>query len=68
VQGCSSIRLKQLAVMPENDVKEAVRILVQQFIPLKVNDLQEWEENPEQWVNEEETDNDQWEFELRVGS
>jgi hypothetical protein len=54
--------------MPENDVKEAVRILVQQFIPLKVNDLQEWEENPEQWVNEEETDNDQWEFELRVGS
>jgi hypothetical protein len=62
------IRLKQLAVMPENDVKEAVRILVQQFIPLKVNDLQEWEENPEQWVNEEETDNDQWEFELRVGS
>jgi hypothetical protein len=54
------------SVMPEADVKEAVRILVQQFIPLKVDDLKEWENNPEQWINEEDAENDQWEYELRV--
>jgi hypothetical protein len=52
--------------MPANDVQEAVKILVTQFIPLKMTDLQEWEQNPEQWVNEEDAENDQWEYELRV--
>jgi hypothetical protein len=52
--------------MPENDVTEAVKILVKEFIPLKINDLQEWERNPEQWVNDEDAENDQWEYELRV--
>jgi hypothetical protein len=54
-------------VMPDDQVKEAVKVLVTQFIPLKMNDLQEWENNPEQWVNEEDAENDQWEYELRVG-
>jgi hypothetical protein len=57
---------KPMQVMPASDVQEAVKILVTQFIPLKMTDLQEWEQNPEQWVNEEDNENDQWEYELRV--
>jgi hypothetical protein len=63
LQGC---RIYCPPVMPENDVTEAVKILVKEFIPLKVNDLQEWQRNPEQWVNDEDSENDQWEYELRV--
>ena len=36
------------------------------FIPLNPTDLEEWMADPEEWVNAEEKENDQWEYELRV--
>ncbi len=37
------------------------------FIPLNPSDLEEWMADPEEWVNAEEKENEQWEYELRVG-
>ena len=45
---------------------DAVKILVTRFIPLNPSDLEEWMADPEEWVNTEEKENDQWEYELRV--
>lgn len=36
------------------------------FIPLKSADLEDWMADPEEWVNEEDKENEQWEYELRV--
>ena len=47
-------------------VEDAVKILVTRFIPLNPSDLEGWMEDPEEWVNAEEKENDQWEYELRV--
>ena len=41
-------------------------MLVTRFIPLNPSDLEEWMADPEEWVNTEEKENDQWEYELRV--
>ena len=49
-------------------VEDAVKILVTRFIPLNPSDLEEWMADPEEWVNAEEKENDQWEYELRVCS
>ncbi|KZT12770.1 ARM repeat-containing protein [Laetiporus sulphureus 93-53] len=46
-------------------VENAVKLLVTRFIPLNTGDLQEWEADPENWVNVEEQENEQWVFELR---
>ncbi|KAJ7129521.1 armadillo-type protein [Mycena epipterygia] len=46
-------------------VQTAVETLIKQFMPLKQAELKEWTEDPEQWVNDEDTDNDQWIFEIR---
>lgn len=35
-------------------------------MPLNPTDLQNWMEDPEEWVNLEDKENDQWEFEIRV--
>ncbi len=43
-----------------------MKILVTRFIPLNPSDLEEWMSDPEEWVNAEEKENDQWEYELRV--
>ncbi|KAM5532278.1 hypothetical protein V8D89_014036 [Ganoderma adspersum] len=43
----------------------AVKILVTRFIPLNPSDLEEWMADPEEWVNAEEKENEQWEYELR---
>ena len=48
-------------------VEEAVKLLVTRFIPLNPSDLEEWMADPEEWVNLEEKENDQWQYELRVG-
>jgi hypothetical protein len=47
-------------------VENAVRLLVTRLIPLRTCDLQSWMSDPEEWVNIEEKEDDQWEFELRV--
>ncbi len=47
-------------------VEEAVKIIVTRLLPLNVQDLQAWMADPEEWVNAEDKENDQWEYELRV--
>ncbi|KAH0839916.1 ARM repeat-containing protein [Lanmaoa asiatica] len=46
-------------------VEDSVRLLVTRFIPLNPSDLEGWMADPEQWVNEEDKENEQWEYELR---
>ncbi|KAL7282456.1 hypothetical protein ACG7TL_003927 [Trametes sanguinea] len=52
-------------VLTKEFVEDAVKILVTRFIPLNPADLEGWMEDPEEWVNSEEKENDQWEYELR---
>ncbi|KAI0650678.1 ARM repeat-containing protein [Trametes meyenii] len=52
-------------VLSKDFVEDAVKILVTRFIPLNPSDLEGWMEDPEEWVNTEEKENDQWEYELR---
>ncbi|KAJ7283929.1 armadillo-type protein [Mycena rebaudengoi] len=51
--------------LPTEFVQKAVKTLIEQFMPLKESELQEWIDDPEQWVNDEDQDNDQWIFEIR---
>ena len=44
----------------------AVRLLVTRFIPLTPKDLERWETDVEEWMNQEENEDEQWEYELRV--
>ncbi|KAI0638247.1 ARM repeat-containing protein [Trametes polyzona] len=52
-------------VLSKEFVEDAVKILVTRFIPLNPSDLEGWMEDPEEWVNSEEKENDQWEYEIR---
>ncbi|PIL37210.1 hypothetical protein GSI_00903 [Ganoderma sinense ZZ0214-1] len=52
-------------VLTQEFVEDAVKILVTRFIPLNPSDLEEWMADPEEWVNAEEKENEQWEYELR---
>ncbi|KAH9846976.1 ARM repeat-containing protein [Lenzites betulinus] len=52
-------------VLSKEFVEDAVKILVTRFIPLDPADLEGWMEDPEEWVNAEEKENDQWEYEIR---
>ncbi|KAI0750869.1 ARM repeat-containing protein [Daedaleopsis nitida] len=52
-------------VLSKEFVEDAVKILVTRFIPLNPSDLEDWMADPEEWVNAEEKENDQWEYELR---
>lgn len=45
-------------------VKQFAEILVTRLLPLRREDLEKWEDEPEEWMNEEESE--RWEFELRV--
>lgn len=56
------------AALSKEFVEDAVKILVTRFIPLNPSDLDNWMADPEEWVNTEEKENDQWEYELRVKS
>ena len=53
-------------MLTQQFVEDAVKILVTRFIPLNPSDLEEWMADPEEWVNAEEKENEQWEYELRV--
>lgn len=55
-----------LSALAQEFVEEAVKLLLTKYIPLKPSDLEGWMEDPEEWINSEEKDNTQWEFELRV--
>ena len=45
-------------------VKQIAEILVTRLLPLRPEDLQQWDEEPEEFMCEEESE--RWEFELRV--
>lgn len=47
-------------------VENAIQLLVTRFMPLNPTDLESWVADPEEWVNIEDKENDQWEFEIRV--
>ncbi|KAF9476494.1 ARM repeat-containing protein [Pholiota conissans] len=49
-------------------VENAVRMLVTRFMPLNTSDLESWMADPEEWVNLEDKENDQWEYEIRACS
>ncbi|KAF9268117.1 ARM repeat-containing protein [Marasmius fiardii PR-910] len=49
-------------------VEDAVQLIVTRFLPLNTHDLDSWTADPEEWVVAEETENEQWEFELRACS
>lgn len=49
---------------PEGFVEQFTDLLVKQLLPLRQDDLEKWQEDPEEWMNEEEME--RWEFDLRV--
>ncbi|KAK0490845.1 armadillo-type protein [Armillaria novae-zelandiae] len=51
--------------LPREFVENAVTIIVSRFLPLNLKDLESWMADPEEWVNIDEKENDQWEFEIR---
>ncbi|KAG7449051.1 ARM repeat-containing protein [Guyanagaster necrorhizus] len=46
-------------------VENAVTLIVGRFLPLNLKDLESWIANPEEWVNIDEKESEQWEFEIR---
>ncbi|BGP21505.1 hypothetical protein JCM10295v2_000380 [Rhodotorula toruloides] len=48
---------------PEGFVEQFTDLLVKKLLPLRQDDLQKWQEDPEEWMNEEEME--RWEFDLR---
>ncbi|GAA5940300.1 karyopherin KAP120 [Sporobolomyces koalae] len=49
--------------IPIEFVKEFAQVLVKDCLRLREEELDKWDEDPEEWINEEELD--RWEFELR---
>ena len=62
----SDKKLKMCTVLSREFVEGAVRLLVTRFIPLTPKDLERWEVDVEEWMNQEEDEDEQWEYELRV--
>ena len=56
------------SALPQDFVETAVTFLVTRFMPLNPNDLEGWMATPEEWVNTEDKDDEQWQFEIRVSS
>ena len=52
--------------LSQDFVETAVTFLVTRFMPLNPKDLEGWMANPEEWVNAEDKDDEQWQFEIRV--
>ncbi|KAF9451646.1 ARM repeat-containing protein [Macrolepiota fuliginosa MF-IS2] len=46
-------------------VQNAAKLLITRFMPLNPTDLENWLADPEEWLNLEDKENDQWEFEIR---
>jgi hypothetical protein len=55
-----------LSALSQPFVQNAVQLLVTRFIPLNASDLEGWMNDPEEWINLEDQENDQWEYQLRV--
>ena len=59
-------KLNLRVVLSREFVEGAVRLLVTRFIPLTPKDLEMWEMDVEEWMNQEENEDEQWEYGLRV--
>ncbi|KAK2466318.1 hypothetical protein APHAL10511_001960 [Amanita phalloides] len=46
-------------------VENAVKALITRFMTLNPSDLESWMNDPEEWVNLEDHETDQWEYEIR---
>ena len=64
--GNSVRKLNVRTVLSRDFVEGAVRLLMTRFIPLTPKDLERWEMDVEEWMNQEENEDEQWEYELRV--
>lgn len=54
------------AALSREFVQNATQLLITRFMPLNPTDLENWLADPEEWLNIEDKENDQWEFEIRV--
>ena len=52
--------------LPQDFVQRAATFLITRFILLNPSDLEGWMADPEDWVNVEDKDDEQWEFQIRV--
>ena len=64
--GTFAKKLNMRVVLSREFVEGAVRLLVTRFIPLTPKDLEMWEMDVEEWMNQEENEDEQWEYGLRV--
>jgi hypothetical protein len=53
-------------VLPREFVEGAVQLIVSRLLLLDEQDLEQWSEDPEEWINLEEGDSDAWEYGVRV--
>ena len=59
--------LKRTSVLSPQFVNDAMGVLLQRFLPLSVGDLQKWEEDSEEWLNESGVEEGgAWEHDVRV--
>ena len=52
--------------LPPEFVTSAVQLFMNRLMLMDESDLNKWSEDPEEWINIEESDNDAWEFGIRV--
>ncbi|KAG8940803.1 hypothetical protein FRC00_012795, partial [Tulasnella sp. 408] len=56
---------QHVETLSQSMVTDAVSLLITRYIPLKPSDLERWEVDPEEFLNAEDKENDQWEFDIR---
>ncbi|KAG8972314.1 hypothetical protein FRC05_010156 [Tulasnella sp. 425] len=56
---------RHVETLSQSMVTDAVSLLITRYIPLKPSDLERWEGDPEEFLNAEDKENDQWEFDIR---
>ncbi|KAG8825707.1 hypothetical protein FRC19_010697 [Serendipita sp. 401] len=52
-------------ILPKEFVDGAVQLIVTRLLLLDEEDLEKWSEDPEEWINVEESDSDAWEYGVR---
>ena len=67
----ASIRRRQLICRPVFTppfILQALHLLIDKLLPLTSTDLESLEDEPEEWLIRENTDEEAWAFEFRVGT
>lgn len=60
-----AIETMKSELLTEAFAREVMETLVPQYFVFRVQDLQEWEEEPEEWESREEGESELWEFSIR---